>query len=170
MRETIGYLVGFFAEFAEPGGGSGEAQPPPVASHAESAESAEFETHAESVENAEPKSHAESAGSAERIPLSHVLASEIVEQIERMEAESGRGDGLAIRAEERTNSILFSGPDSDLEFVRDCVGRLDVPQTTARRSPSARLRSPQRSTSRVLARERRPGRHGWRSRRPRTSQ
>ena len=117
------------AEGAESGGGSGEAQPPPVVSHAESAETAEFETHAESVENAEPKSHAESAGSAERIPLSHVLASEIVEQIGRMAAESGRGDGLAIRAEERTNSILFSGPDSDLEFVRDCVGRLDVPQT-----------------------------------------
>jgi TPR repeat protein len=96
---------------------------------APSAAAEEKESHAEPAENAEPEPHAESVESAERIPLAHVLASEIVEQIGRMAAESGRGDGLAIHAEERTNSILFSGPDSDLEFVRDCVGRLDVPQT-----------------------------------------
>jgi hypothetical protein len=40
---------------AEPaGGGSGEAQPPPVESHAEFAESTELESHAESAEPAEP--------------------------------------------------------------------------------------------------------------------
>ena len=41
------------AEAAEAGGGSGEAQPPPVETHAESAENAEPESHAESAEFAE---------------------------------------------------------------------------------------------------------------------
>ena len=45
-----------------------------------------------------------------------------------MATEEGRGDGFALRVEERTNALLFSGSDSDREFVRDCVGKLDVPQ------------------------------------------
>ena len=68
------------------------------------------------------------AESAERFPLRHTYAHEAAGQIERMAAEDGRGDGFALRVEERTNSLLFSGSDSDLEFVRDCVGKLDVPQ------------------------------------------
>ena len=68
------------------------------------------------------------AESAERFPLRHIYAHETAGQIERMAAENGRGDGFALRVEERTNSLLFSGSDSDREFVRDCVGKLDVPQ------------------------------------------
>ena len=72
--------------------------------------------------------HAESAEVAERFPLRHADAHEAAGQIERMAAEDGRGDGFALRVEERTNSLLFSGSDADLEFVRDCVGKVDVPQ------------------------------------------
>jgi len=72
------------------------------------------------------ESHAESA---ERFPLRHADAGEAAEQIERMAEEDGRGDGFALRVEERTNSLLFSGSDSDREFVRDCVKKLDVPRT-----------------------------------------
>ena len=73
--------------------------------------------------------HAESAEVAERFPLRHADAGEAAEQIERMAEEDGRGDGFALRVEERTNSLLFSGSDSDREFVRDCVKKLDVPRT-----------------------------------------
>jgi len=68
------------------------------------------------------------AESAERFPLRHADAHEAAGQIERMAAEDGRGDGFALRVEERTNSLLFSGSDADLEFVRDCMGKVDVPQ------------------------------------------
>ena len=69
------------------------------------------------------------AEDAERFPLRHADAGEAAEQIERMAEEDGRGDGFALRVEERTNSLLFSGSDSDREFVRDCVKKLDVPRT-----------------------------------------
>ena len=69
------------------------------------------------------------AESAERFPLRHADAGEAAERIERMAEEDGRGDGFALRVEERTNSLLFSGSDSDREFVRDCVKKLDVPRT-----------------------------------------